>query len=316
MSQLTNYVQKELGKGFAKKRIAEKLLQAGYTQKEIEESFASINSAEPLLRRALPEIHGAELQVRMSKWIFPIIAGAVLVFFAVLLIFYMKHEGVVEERVVEKIVSLEDCSISPTNSEDCQTQVKQSQCQQQEDYFGCLTNLALQENEPQLCNKSEQCIITLAIAQKDGSLCKTYLKSPSACARDYYKATGDASYCVLGDLECGYDASTSYAEKQAFFEKQSSVLEEDDSEYVIGFAIEYNEPLVCVAFVPEDSQLKDIIEKYSITASDFCILAITYHNQDASICSLFTETYKNSTCHAVLNCDSETQYEDLCHEIQ
>jgi hypothetical protein len=42
MSQLTNYIEKELGKGFSKDAVKAKLLKVGYTKEQIQQSFAAV----------------------------------------------------------------------------------------------------------------------------------------------------------------------------------------------------------------------------------------------------------------------------------
>src|SRR3989338_3956607 len=88
MSQLTNYIQKELDKGFSKDLVTKKLLQAGYTQQEISESFQSLKSAEPLLRRKSLEIPHMEFHITWSRWVFGILAILLVAVFGYLIYLY------------------------------------------------------------------------------------------------------------------------------------------------------------------------------------------------------------------------------------
>ena len=88
MSQLTNYIQKELDKGFSQDLISKKLLQAGYSQQEISESFQSLKSAEPLLRRKSLEIPHMEFHITWSRWGFGILAVLLVAVFGYLIYLY------------------------------------------------------------------------------------------------------------------------------------------------------------------------------------------------------------------------------------
>ena len=88
MSQLTNYIQKELDKGFSKDLVTKKLLQAGYTQQEISESFQSLKSAEPLLRRKSIEMPHMEFHITWGRWVFGILAVLLVAIFGSLIYLY------------------------------------------------------------------------------------------------------------------------------------------------------------------------------------------------------------------------------------
>lgn len=358
MSQLTNYIQKELDKGFNKDIITKKLLQAGYTKQEIQESFTSLKAAEPLLRRKFLDTIHTDVHVRWSRWVFPLLAIGLLVFFGYLLFLYIEGRPAVEEvtacdeisDVQEKDICYlqlaaggEDvcdklknsafkraCSgkIWETDSclyeqfieqvsESCKIQLGEEDCERQEDYVGCITELAVENNDPELCQGKASCITQLAISNKDGSFCTTYLSlSSEECIDDYYQVTGDATYCQLGDIACGYVATASDAEKQAFFEKHIAILDEESkNEYLWDFAVEYKEPLAC-SYISETEEMTSLLENYELLPPDVCVMGVAYQSQDSTICDAFTETHKKSLCIDMLTCTETTVNEDLCHELQ
>jgi len=211
----------------------------------------------------------------------------------------MSFVGEIEQKVVT------DCD------DECKLELEQVNCRRTDDYAGCLASLALKNNDPAICNGLDDCIATVAISLEDGSICEEYLSRSSGCANSYFEAIGDADYCTPGDLACGYDATMSDEEKKEFFAKQISTLDIDDSEYILSFAIENSESLLCQYYDEQDEILLNILAEYDLEAFDYCIFIVAYHANNPQICM---ETHKNSLCQEMIGCDDLK--EDLCNALQ
>lgn len=223
MSQLTNYIQKELEKGFSKELILKKLLQAGYTKQEIEESFASLKRAEPLLRRKLPDYLHTDVHVQWSRWVFPLLALLVAVFFGYLVYLYAVGEVGVEEVVTDcdaladgrekdvcflQLASLgeEGCAkiVSDLLRVSCEQSVwERNDCVYDmlvgEDYHACLYEKAIERGDASFCigleEKRSDCFFAIAKQKEDVSLCK----NDFGCVLNMAISKKDASLCVAAD---------------------------------------------------------------------------------------------------------------------
>ncbi len=223
MSQLTNYIQKELEKGFSEKLIREKLLKTGYTEQEIKESFRSIKGAEPLLRRKLPEYLHADVHVQWSRWVFPLLALGVAVFFGYLVYLYAIGEVGVEEVVTDcdaladarekdicllklarrgegrcaKIISdllRVSCEQTVWERDDCVYEMLV-----EEDYRACLYEKAIEKGATSFCigleEKRSDCFFAIAEQKDDVSLCK----NDFGCVLKMAISQKDASLCAAAD---------------------------------------------------------------------------------------------------------------------
>lgn len=199
MSQLINYIQKELDKGFSKELIREKLLRAGYTKQEIQESFASLKAAEPLLRRKFPDTIHTDVHVRWSKWVFPLLAIALALFFGYLLFLYIEEKPAVEEvSACEEFSDAQErdtcyLELAAGGEEVCEkiaSEAMQASCKQKiwkmnpciyqmllgEDYASCASETALETGDTQHCfgldEKTSSCLYEVASLNNDISFCQ------------------------------------------------------------------------------------------------------------------------------------------------
>ncbi len=227
MSQLTNYIQKELDKGFDKDLITKKLLQAGYTKDEINESFKSLKSSEPLLRRKLIDTIHEDAKVIRSKWLFPVIGIILLIVFVYLVFQYIG----VTERVtgcdgISDIQEKDICylTLAASGEDVCEkisTAFIKTACEQQiwalgdctyeilidKDPETCLLNKAIETKDTRYCTMQEEhtdCLLMLATTANDKSFCEG---NPD-CLQEYSIEQKDPSACtglVLFADDC-YDA--------------------------------------------------------------------------------------------------------------
>ncbi len=198
MSQLTNYIQKELEKGFSEKLIKEKLLKAGYTEQEIKESFRSLKSAEPLLRRKLPEYLHADVHVQWSKWVFPLLALGVAVFFGYLVYLYAVGEVGIEEVVTDC-----DTLVDGREKDICLLQLAAAG----EDVCGSMQSVPFKQAcfgrvweledctyELLIGEDMETCLLQKAIATRDASYCDR-TEDFRVCRAKLAEMSGDISFC-------------------------------------------------------------------------------------------------------------------------
>ena len=206
MSQLTNYIQKELDKGFSKDLISKKLLQAGYAQQEISESFSSLKSAEPLLRRKPAETIHQEYHIKWSKLVFALLAAAVLVFFGLLLFQYkasLSSVPVEKGNACDGITDVQErdvclLQLAADGQDVCekiQTPLFVASCQNKIWEFNpCLYRSFLGEN-------IDTCLYQLALETGDVHHCFGLESNQSNCFFQVAQYHNDPSYCS-GDVTC------------------------------------------------------------------------------------------------------------------
>jgi hypothetical protein len=240
MSQLTNYIQKELHRGFSKKLVMDKLVQAGYNKKEIKESFKSLEKGEPLLKRKAVDHTHFDVHVQWSKWVFPLLALMVALFLGYLVFLYATGDVSVGD-IVEKEVDVSVCDgIDDDQERDlclleiaadggdvcslitsdiyqqlCETDVWESEpCLylhfQGGDREQCLWDNAIATGDVAFCHRmvhnDEQCLFEIALATEDPSICS----HEDECYKMYAVATEDKDICELIDGRIGREICYNY----------------------------------------------------------------------------------------------------------
>ena len=222
MSQLTNYIQKELDKGFSQDLISKKLLQAGYTKQEISESFQSLKSAEPLLRRKSIEIPHMEFHVKWSKWVFGFLALVLVAVFGYLIYLYEGEITLpkpIEETKCDTLTSLEEkdncfLELAANGEEVCEkihSFALKTSCEDKiwktdtcsyliitgKDYKQCLWDKAIETKDATYCSKiidqRSECFYQLAFELHDASVCQFEF----TCYQEYAVATKEREVCAL-----------------------------------------------------------------------------------------------------------------------
>jgi hypothetical protein len=199
MSQLTNYIQKELEKGYAKKLITKKLLKSGYNKQEIAASFKSLDTSEPIVKRKVLDHTHFDVHVQWSKWVFPLLAIGVGLFLGYLVFLYATGDVTTNVEVTdcddivdshEKDLCLLD--LGKEDPEACvliQEVVLQTACSK-----------AVWEEDPCLYEffkggDREQCLWDLAVETGDNSYCMKKVVDRTECFVMLVEATGDVSLC-------------------------------------------------------------------------------------------------------------------------
>ncbi len=217
MSQLTNYIQKELGKGFSKDLITEKLTQAGYTKQEISESFKSLKSAEPLLRRKIADTIHEDAKVLRSKWLFPVLGIIVLIVLLYLVFQYVEIPSIAKtgcdtlEGTERDMCYLTSAAEEGTGCDAISSDFYKALCEQKLwethecDYLfftggdkeQCLWNKAVETQDPAYCNKKVhddiECLFDLAKSTNNPDMCDGELY----CYEEYAVFIKDSSICEL-----------------------------------------------------------------------------------------------------------------------
>ncbi len=365
MSQLTNYIQKELDKGFSKALITKKLLQTGYAQQEIDDSFKSLKSAEPLLvRKTIDTIH-SDVQIKWSKWVFAMLAIGLLLFFGFLIYLYSTGEkAVVEKNIVSncdnivdirekdicylksaangedvcdsiietsfkfacngKVWMLQDCTYEMLIGENRETCLLQkaienndtSYCYHQEDFRECFATLAELSGDIAYCKDNLQCIIIIAVKEKDPSYCKKVFENNSQmsmrCFDFYIEETGDTSFCANASFGCGFEELKTDENKRRYIEenlyKLSSYEQSEIDDELMGFAVEFLDPIFC-EYSSETFMYQDI------PAKQLCYIAYAYHTQDNIACQLVSQTYI-SLCEKLQECGVNPNINEICEMIE
>ncbi len=231
MSQLTNYIQKEVDKGFSQDLITKKLLQAGYDKQEIAESFKSLKSAEPLLvRKAIDSIH-LDTKVRWSKFIFPLLAILVVVVLGYLVYQYQGEfpslPSSTEETSCDAFSTVEEKNVcllqlAQQGEDVCDqlsTDVLKTLCQ--EKYWekdACNFEFLMSKNT----TAREDCLWKQAVATQDASYCDKKVHDKIDCLVQLAQETGDASMC--GSYAKCY-------EQYAVLEKDVSLCDLNEDEF-------------------------------------------------------------------------------------
>ncbi len=311
MSQLTNYIQKELDKGFSKDIITKKLLQAGYTQQEITDSFKSLKSAEPILRRKFADTLHLETHIQWSKWLFGLLATVV-----VLVLGFLVYQYSGELPSLPATSTQEEAE--PVEEDLLQKEI--AACDFAEDRVFCITNLAIEYDDSTICDIGVSCTASLAAAQKDGSLCLSLAEKwkQESCLSQYYELTGDPTYCTSDDMYCGYDSNTTDEEKRLYFtQKLASADLETIEEDILEFAIDEEEAIMCEFWRPgTEASFAPLLETYTLEPHDFCLVALTYYTQNDQYCDRLIEKNKNVLCLDMLNCDTTTEYREICDALE
>ncbi|MEK6920752.1 MAG: hypothetical protein AABX82_02625 [Nanoarchaeota archaeon] len=201
MSQLTNYIQKELDKGFSQDLIRKKLLQAGYTQRDIADSFKSLKIAEPILRRKFADTLHLETHIQWSKWIFGLLAIVVVIILGFLV---YQYAG---ELPAFEVVETSFCDGTVEEKNICLLHL----AQQGEDVCDQLSNDILKTLctekywEKDSCNfnflvtkdteQREQCFWDQAVATQDASYCTRKVHDKIECLVQLAQETEDARVC-------------------------------------------------------------------------------------------------------------------------
>ena len=199
MSQLTNYIEKELGKGFSKDAIKSKLLKVGYTEDQIKQSFATVEGKRDTVvvepKKSIPR----QIAWRKIGMIVGIIGIILLVSVGLLFVNKMFSEGfslssascddvIGEEKDLCYLeFAKENDDVSVCNSivsvglkMFCeQKQWEEDDCSY-EGYLGAL----------------DRCILDKAIVEKDTTYCYQ-MPDIDACFKDVASGANDVSFCRM-----------------------------------------------------------------------------------------------------------------------
>jgi len=162
MSKLSEYIEKELKRGFSKKRIRDALLDVGYSKKVIEREFEKSREGE-FPQHKTPRIPHLG-SILLSIFTLIVITGIVLWFSPLLkekadcsrLAFDERSECYTQKALLEEDITY--CSSVTTNS------------------FECFANLAVKKNDISLCHENYDCIVIFGMEKQDSSVCNNVIE--------------------------------------------------------------------------------------------------------------------------------------------
>ena len=148
MSQLKNYVEKELGRGFSRDVIKEKLLSSGYDEHEIDETFSIIDKKpEVLVREPHIEASRNRLQTHLKKTSIIFAAIVIIVIFALSYLIVTYYVNFDEK--IDNIPFLEDIKITEELETPQTTKTQDEECSAADNK--CLYSLALETQTSDPC---------------------------------------------------------------------------------------------------------------------------------------------------------------------
>ena len=209
MSQLTNYIEKELSKGYSKDLIKQKLLKAGYKQEVIEDSFHLIEGKKDFIVRKKHHFYDSihlDPHVLRSKWLFPVIGIVCLIVLVVLLLSNIDFSEIDKgEDLLETTVSISDCKkLSGDGKDICILEL----AKQTDDIEYCdelfneglksfCVNKGWEQNTcsyESLIGEREDCLKTKAIENSDDNYC--YISEDvNTCLVEMSVSLNDVKYC-------------------------------------------------------------------------------------------------------------------------
>ncbi len=279
MSQLTNYIEKELSKGFSKEKIKGKLIDVGYKSSLIEESFKFIDGKKDTIVRK-PEI-SKTLKTNTKKWIFVGLGILAIIIFAFLLLYVSnitkKVEGIKQvqettEKETQKQGTIRILQITPERDEcyyinnreeksECYislaiTNYSSKYCYELENPGHCLRSMAIDLNNVTYCYGSEKCTAKVAYTHNKKEYCDSEELGDTKhmCYREYATLSNNPNECFQTDVLCFYLLETNEEEKRRLIEEYIIEMDQNSIDNTLpNLAVNYNDQLFC-DFVSEDKK--------------------------------------------------------------
>ena len=167
MSQLKNYVEKELSRGFSRDVIKRKLLSSGYDEHEIDETFSIIKQKPDILvREQHIEDSRNKLNAHLGKTnlIFATIVIITIFALSYLIVTYY----VAYDQRVDNIPQIEDTK----TTEEIPIEIKEGDCNQGD--FKCSYNKAIETGDSEYCQgttRPVECEIEISTKFNNADLC-------------------------------------------------------------------------------------------------------------------------------------------------
>ena len=252
MSQLKNYIEKELDRGFSKEVIKEKLLKSGYKKEVVKETFDVIEGKKEIVVRKeeLPHVEKA----KKSHWVFAIFAILIIASFSFWMINYLQKAPAIsmdEEETEEGPYLIEqkrsDCGWKDDlcifywaiDTGDI------THCERANNFPECEAKVVIELNNVDLCTLTS-CITDFAIAKNQPEICeKVEDSSKDTCYSYYAIATNDKSQCPEGYFDCEFLLGTEEEKLVAMQEYYSTLNQEDMDDSLSYLASKHNDPTFC-----------------------------------------------------------------------
>lgn len=313
MSQLKNYIEKELARGFSKKLIKEKLVKAGYRKEVLDETFAVIEGKKEILARKPSEMPHVE-HARRRYWVFGLLAIVVIIALAWLLVMYMQPAVFEEEEpepIIREVVEEERRSNCSYEDDQCfyywalDTQDTEY-CWKTTDAVQCQIDVALALGNVDLCD-SDGCFAGLAIERNMPELCeRVEERNKDRCYSVYSISFNDKSYCPEGYFACEFVLAEE-GEKELMIQELIVETGPDDiNSELISSATSLGEPLFCDYLEGSTPSFPEISYR------DYCLMMTVYFNDNAEYCNLVSSPKHQELCNKILGCKEQDIYISDC----
>ncbi len=324
MSQLKNYVEKELSRGFSIDVIKRKLLSSGYDEQEIDETFSIIKQKPDILVR---EQHIQDSRNRLNTHLKKTnLIFATIVIIAIFALSYLiVTYYVAYDQKVESIPFISDIKTTEdSTTQESQITVEEGDCPQAN--FECFYNKALETGNSEYCQGTTrpiECEIEISTKFNNANLC-TYDECsisfalennyPEACEnleseekeRCYLRYSvefNDGTYCPENLFECQFKFGTN-EEKQELVEELTETLGEKETKgKLINYAKTNDDSSAC-SFLPNNIIFGDI----QLSHQDFCVFNVAYVNEDIEHCNQLSSEQFLEKCNNIIECKEQGYY--------
>ncbi len=303
MSKLTDYIEKELKKGFSSDKVKQTLLKYKYPENEVNEALKEVQSAE------FP-------QHRWKKPVFWEIFGVIVAVILVMLLLFFPSQKEIEKEI-NKVVVPQCDNLLPAERDVCVLKLaaqqndtaicgvigdlsKQIDCYQQvwandqcryeelvgEDADECYMEKALKTINFNFCLKTknpQNCLEQLFVIKKDKSVCLINNNIYNqGCINYLINSTNDASLCTFTDNQsCRYTIALNTKNKEL------CNLDNKRMSFYCKFALT-NDRTEKESLIKEyQQQIIDKKGENGVIENDF-IFEIAIKEKDSSYCSLTT----------------------------
>jgi hypothetical protein len=325
MSQLKNYVEKELSRGFSRDVIKRKLLSSGYNEKEVDETFSILKEKpEILVREQHIEESRNKLNTHLKKTNIIFAAIVILVIFALsylIVTYYIAYDQrIVNVPIIEDIEAIEDQMIpQTTETQDKECSIAEDKClyalaintessepcKIASNPIACEINIAFELNNPNLCTHWT-CFIRYAIEKDDPEACNGLEDNKQEnCYLEYAMEYNNEEYCPEELFACQFMFSTNEKKQELVQELFNEKGEEETNEILQIYAQQHDDSSACT-FLSEGTNPR------GISYIDHCILITTYANENNEHCSSLSTDELINNCNGIVECKQQGHYPITC----
>ncbi len=321
MSQLKNYVEKELSRGFSRDVIKRKLLSSGYDEHEINETFSILKQKPDILVR---ETHLEESRNKLNNHLKRtnlIFAGIVIIVILALSYLIVTYYVAYDQKVdnipfIDNIKTTED-STTETQDKDCGVaedkclyalainSESSGPCEKAYNPINCEINIALELNDASLCTYYS-CFIRFAIERDYPEACEGLEENEQEnCYLEYAMEYNNEEYCPEELFTCQFKFSTDQ-EKQELVQELINEKGEEETNVILQTYAQQNDDSSACSFLSEGTNPR------GISYTDHCILITTYANENSEHCNNLSTDELTNNCNSIVECKQQGGYPITC----